>query len=290
MRIALFGSGSPQSIFALRRLLLCGRAPVAVVVPRASYAMPLIDAAGSERLNVIEFDSAVSSKLRALAADLICIASFPHILRGALLEFDGINLHPSLLPRHRGIDPIFWTYYFGDETTGSTVHWVDEGCDSGDILNQRAIAVPNGKPSRELYFELVEIGSALLCEAIDAIDSGRAPRKAQDQSQATLDPAPKPETMRTDFGLWSVRRAWHFLAGLSDQRTDLIVDLNGTVYRHGRALSWSERRAIAPGTIVEKRASIDVHCLDGVVTLETIRPTLRQRLTQRIHRALKAKR
>ena len=284
MRIALFGSGSPLSVSAFRRLSRAGRSPAVVVVPPAAYAKPLIDIAREHRIDSLEFGPAVAARLRALAIDLICIASFPSMLRGALLEFPAINLHTSLLPRHRGVDPIFWTYYYGEETTGVTIHWVDAECDSGDIIVQRSVALPAGKPSRELYFELCEIGSDLLGEALDAIESGRAQRIGQDATQATLDPAPKPDNMRADFRSWPVRRAWHYLAGMSDQRSDLLVDGTGTLVRHGRALSWREEVTESAEAIEKNRDSIEVHCRDGTVTLEHHRRNALRRLLQRFGR------
>jgi methionyl-tRNA formyltransferase len=281
VRIALFGSGSPQSVSALRRLVRAGHSPVAVVVPATPYARPLIEAAHAERVESLDFAPDLHMRLRAIAVDLICLASFPYILREPLLQFRAINLHPSLLPRHRGVDPIFWTYYHGDETTGATVHWLDAGCDSGDIIVQRSVSLPIAKPSRELYMQLCEIGSDLLCKTIVAIDRGSDHRLPQDESQATHDPKPRSETMRTDFGSWPVRRGWHYLAGLSDQRDDLIVDPTGHQFRHGRAKSWRETGSIAPGTIVQKRGRIQVHCRDGVVTLETPRPTRLRQLLRR---------
>src|SRR5581483_10546993 len=95
-------------------------------------------------------------------------------------------------------------------------------------------------------------------------------------------PPPTRENIRTDFSAWTVRRAWHYLAGMSDQRNDLIVDPFGGVVRHGRAMSW-EQTDPTDDRIEERRGSIVVNCRDGSVTLEAARSTL-QRILRRLRR------
>src|ERR1051326_1425127 len=70
--------------------------------------------------------------------DLICVASFPRIIPPHILaraKRGGLNVHGALLPKHRGPDPLFRTYFDEDQEAGVTVHWMDEGVDSGDIVH-----------------------------------------------------------------------------------------------------------------------------------------------------------
>jgi methionyl-tRNA formyltransferase len=284
VRIALFGSGSPASLRAFEAIR---EHVVAVVIPRTDYARPLAEAARG--IDVLEFGKDVPAQLRKSGVELSCIATFPHLLRGELLSFPIINLHPSFLPRHRGVDPTFWAYYCADESTGVTVHWVDEGCDTGDIIVQERIAIPRAKPSRELYFEMCEIGAALLARSVALIERGDAPRTPQDEASATYDPPPKSGTVRPNFAGWPVARAWHFLAGLADQRRDLIVDPNGVIHHHGRAIESREGTPRTPGTIAQTRNTIEVQCRDGVVVMERLRRTLFSRLAARVRRIAKLK-
>jgi methionyl-tRNA formyltransferase len=271
MRITLFGSGSPQSVRTLQRLQ--GRV-AHVVVPRAAYAQPLAEAGRAAGVEVLEFGEGLGRALKARGTELICVASFPHILRGELLDIPALNLHMSLLPRHRGVDPLFWTYYCADEQAGVTLHWIEAGTDTGDIVDQRAVAVPRGKPSRDLYFELCDLGAEMLAESIDVLAS--LPRTKQDESRATHDPAPNPGVNRIDYGAWPVARAWHFLAGLSDQHTDLIAG-----HPHRRALEVREGSTRIPGSILRTRRTVEVHCRDGSVVLERPRRSLLTRILSR---------
>jgi len=270
MRVALFGSGSPQSLRALARLREAAEV-VAVVVPRAEYARPLVEAGGRE---VMAFGEGLAAELRARGVERICVASFPHLLRGELLEIPALNAHLSLLPRHRGFDPLFWTYYCADEQTGVTIHVLDAGCDTGDIVVQRAVPLPRAKPSREMYFELADIAAELLVQALTD-----PTRIAQDESRATADPPAPRGSVRVDYGGWPVARAWHFLAGMSDQRNDLVAG-----HPHGRALEWREGTTRVPGSIVETRRTLEVHCRDGVVVLERASRSLLRRIVNRLQR------
>src|SRR5262249_10811929 len=91
-------------------------------------------------------------QLARLAPELVVVASFPSgIPSGALAAAarGGVNLHQSLLPKGRGPDPIFWSYYNDDRETGSTVHWLDDRFDHGHIVSQRSMPIARGRPSTE---------------------------------------------------------------------------------------------------------------------------------------------
>ena len=76
-------------------------------------------------------------QIHKLKPDLLCVASFPFRLPDEVISaapLGAINAHPSLLPKHRGPDPLFWTYLDGDVESGVTIHWIDDGIDSGLVL------------------------------------------------------------------------------------------------------------------------------------------------------------
>jgi methionyl-tRNA formyltransferase len=88
--------------------------------------------------------SAFEQALRALAPDLVVVAAYGRILPRAILELPShgcINVHASLLPRHRGAAPITWAILAGDHTTGVTTMNMAEEMDAGDILLQRATPI-----------------------------------------------------------------------------------------------------------------------------------------------------
>lgn len=158
-RIAILGSGKGSNARAILEAAKAGRlgGEVAVIVS---------DVAGSGILGVAEeygvatllldpgtekrgrlTDAALkelTDRLRALRIGLVVCAGFMRVLREPILgAFAGriLNLHPSLLPRHPGLDPVAKSLAAGDAVTGCTVHLVDAGVDTGEILRQETVSI-----------------------------------------------------------------------------------------------------------------------------------------------------
>src|SRR5947209_7073619 len=114
-------------------------------------------------------DPQTVSILAAYQADIICVACFsqriPRVIRD-LPRLDCLNVHPSLLPANRGPVPLFWTFRQGCEHTGVTIHLMDEGMDSGDILAQEVIEVLSGMSYAQLELECALHGGDLLADTI----------------------------------------------------------------------------------------------------------------------------
>lgn len=207
--------------------------------------------------------------LRQCEPDLICVASFPRLLPASLLrvpKLGAIGVHPSLLPRHRGPEPLFWTYFLDDREAGVTLHWLDAGEDTGDLIYQEAIPLARGRCVTEIYDEISGRGSALLLRAVADVEAGVAPRIPQDQSRATREPLPRPGSWRIDFSSWGAERVWHFLNGLGGRHGRLLTDPQGRIVPHGRALGFSHsRHGREPGTLERHGRGWRVACRDGFV-------------------------
>jgi methionyl-tRNA formyltransferase len=108
-------------------------------------------------------------------------------------------MHPTLLPKYRGQGPTTWPLVNGDTETGQTIHWLDEGIDSGDIIAQRTISIQSDDDSNTLNTKLVDLGVELFIETWPLVASGKAPRIKQDDSQATYSVAPKRKHARIDW-------------------------------------------------------------------------------------------
>lgn len=286
MRVALFGTGSPLSTAAFRAL--SSHAAAAVVVPAgpsplrgpralrrwvatrraAGPLVRLARAAGAPLHRFAERDEArLAIRLAAAGTEVFCVASFPRLLPAGLLGSaprGAVGLHLSLLPRHRGPDPLFWTYVHDDPAAGITVHWLDAGEDTGDVIFQAAVPLDRGRDVADLYTELSRRGAELLERALGAIVSGTAPRQPQDAGSASREAAPARAGWRIDFDSWGARRVWHVLAGLGAWRPLLFDGERGL--RHGRALGFTIGScARPPGTVERSGSGWRVHCRDGTV-------------------------
>lgn len=137
-------------------------------------------------------DPEAYEQMKKLAPDLAVLAFVTDIVPGRVLELPrlgSICYHPSLLPKHRGASAINWAVIDGDDLTGLTIFWVDEGIDTGDILLQKQVEILPDDTTGTLYFnKLYPMGVEALVEAVDLIAAGKAPRIPQDHSKATYEP------------------------------------------------------------------------------------------------------
>lgn len=142
---------------------------------------------------------AALSVLRSWAPDLIVSNYFNQVIRRPILDIPPlgiINMHPALLPRNRGLMPCFWAMAVGDESTGATVHWVDEGLDTGEILFQDTIAIESGESVLSLSQRCSACGADLLLKCIDELRRGTPAGRIQDETERTYQSWPTPGGIR----------------------------------------------------------------------------------------------
>ena len=129
----------------------------------------------------------VTERLVALHADVICVAAFGMLLPPETLEaakHGCINVHASLLPRHRGAAPIQRAILEGDAVTGVSIMRMEEGLDTGPYLIVRETPIGD-RYAEELEAELAVLGAGALLEALELIEAGRASWTEQDELHAT---------------------------------------------------------------------------------------------------------
>lgn len=139
-----------------------------------------------------------------LNPDIVVVVAFGQKIPAKIL-FEPIcgcvNVHGSLLPKYRGAAPIQWSILNGDQTTGVTTMYMDEGWDTGDLIYQESLTIPGDQTFCELYQNLAELGGKLLVKTLLDIKNGVAPRIPQDHTQATT--APKLKTVMEHID-WNV--------------------------------------------------------------------------------------
>ena len=141
-------------------------------------------------------------QIRALSPDLIVVMAYGQILPRTVLEIPRtacLNLHASLLPKHRGAAPIQSAILAGDRETGITVMYMDEGLDTGDILLERTIPIDPNETGGSLHDRLAEISPGALEQALHLLRNGNAPRISQNAAAATYAPKLKREHGRIDW-------------------------------------------------------------------------------------------
>ena len=183
-------------------------------------------------------DPAVVELFSSYKPDLICVACFSRYIPRVILSIPrlgSLNVHPSLLPDNRGPEPLFWTFRLGHERSGVTVHLMDEGLDTGDIVAQEAIELPDGITYAELETQTAELGGELLVRAVWDLAHGQAERRPQDESQSCYYPSPSPLNGREDFVIypeqWDARHVYNFICGVKDwgEPLTLVADAELTL-------------------------------------------------------------
>ncbi|MGN0773216.1 MAG: methionyl-tRNA formyltransferase [Candidatus Ventricola sp.] len=140
--------------------------------------------------------------LKSCAPDLCVTAAFGQLLSQEILDIPPlgtINVHSSLLPRHRGSAPINWSVIKGDQVTGVTTMFTDKGMDTGDILLMRETPIGPTENAGELSDRLAVMGAELLIETLKALTAGTLRRIPQDHSAATYEPKMDKELGRIDW-------------------------------------------------------------------------------------------
>ena len=144
------------------------------------------------------------AQVTAWAPDVIVVVAYGQILGRRLLALPRlgcVNVHLSLLPRHRGAAPVQWAIAAGDTVSGVTVMRMDAGLDSGDILCQVEEPIRPDDTADTLYDRLAPRGAGLLRRTLDDLAAGRAVRTPQDVTRITFAPKLRKEDGAIDWSL-----------------------------------------------------------------------------------------
>jgi len=178
-----------------------GRKLASVATPLAQAAAQL--GAGPVLTPARLRDPAAVEEILALEPDLIVLADYGQIVPPALLGIGkgALNLHPSLLPRHRGATPVPATILAGDRATGVTLMRMDEGLDTGPIVSQAGTPVGPDEAAPELEARLAAMGAELLSASLGPWLTGDLREHAQPVVGVTLTKPLRREDGRMDPSL-----------------------------------------------------------------------------------------
>ena len=174
--------------------------------------------------------------------DMLCVACFSLLIPRAILAIPRLgclNVHPSLLPVNRGPDPLFWTFHDGHRETGVTIHVMDERLDSGPIVAQQKIAVPDGITYAQLEAECAALGGKLLAQSVWQLYHGTATFTPQDESQSSYLPMPAERDYVAVAAEWEARRVYNFIRGVASRGRPVMLSSDGKSIQVTNAISYS---------------------------------------------------
>lgn len=296
LRVAFFGT--PEFAVPVLAALLESRHAVAGVVtqpdrPRGRGQRltdsPVKRVAVAHKLPVLQperlKDEAFLAGLRAWNADLGVVAAYGKILPAAVLETPSmglLNVHASLLPRHRGAAPVHRAILAGDVETGVSIMRVVQALDAGGVFATAMRAIGPDDTSAEVERDLARLGAGLLMQVIEDVATGQARETSQDDTAATYAHRLRKEEGVIDWradavsvhnrvrGLQPWPLAWTAIEGrrLIILRTRVVPDRPGV--------------GGVPGTIVEvTRDAIRVQTGAGLIDLMIVQPEGRRPMTAR---------
>jgi methionyl-tRNA formyltransferase len=244
-RVLFLGQSCTTAMPPLSALLDAGFEVSAVVLARqpGTRLGEIQRVAAGAGIPVVWVNSAVEATeaIRSLAPQVAVAACFLWRLPRDAYETPPLgilNVHPSLLPAGRGPEPVFWTLRRGEPATGVTVHRMDAGFDTGPIVAQAEMPVPEGVAAPELERDLMTLGGSLLVEALPALAAGTLqprPQSTEGVSQAPV-PGPADWTMMSSLpAAW----AWRFARGVAPLGGPLTAIAGGRAIRVAAALDWS---------------------------------------------------
>ena len=186
MKVVFFGT--PDFAVPTLEALLASDHEVVLVVSRPDKpvgrkqvltAPPVVETAKRHGIPVSQPKSLKNDEARDVVdgcgAEVAVVVAYGKLIPANLLdvlEHGFVNLHPSLLPRHRGPSPIQWALVCGDRATGVTTMQLDEGMDTGPILLQERVPIEPDDTAETLAPRLAELGAALVVRSLDGLQSG----------------------------------------------------------------------------------------------------------------------
>ena len=223
--------------------------------------------------------------LAGLSPDLCVTAAFGQLLSQEILDIPPrgtVNVHSSLLPRHRGSAPVNWAVIQGDAQTGVTTMLTDAGMDTGDMLLCERVDIGERETAGELTDRLAQLGAALLIRTLRAMEAGTLRPAPQDPQAATYEPKLTKETGRIDFSR-SVREIDCLVRGTMPWPGAFTTLPDGQVMKVMEVRRAADAPTLEPGRIVsaDGKGGLVVSCGDGDVELVQIQMPGAKRMNAR---------
>jgi methionyl-tRNA formyltransferase len=258
MRIIYFSNQSPEVVNAVieglealgQQVLLLVTTPGTRTRPSNEYQRAVANARRDLDILVTSHMSRLAGMLRPLEPDLIFTTGFswklpPELL--ALPRLGSVNAHPSLLPRYRGPNPLFWHFMDGETQGGLTMHRMDADFDTGPILVQQAIEIAPDDDIDSFFPKLLAAGGPMIPEMLQAVAAG-VPGMPQPLEEASYAP------LCTDVERWldwtrPAEQLRNQVRGWGSQGA--LATIDGQTYLVCRASTVASSATAQPGALLE---------------------------------------
>lgn len=227
-------------------------------------------------------DEDFSALLKELSPDLIVVVAYGKILPPEVINYPRygcINLHVSLLPKYRGAAPMQRAIMEGEEKTGVTVMYMDEGLDTGDIIAVSQFDIGPLDDFEAIHDRSAEIGSALLSKTIYDIEAGNIKRIKQDDTLATYASKVEKEDCKLDLTL-SAKKLDFIIRGVTPIPGAFVYH-NGKMLKINKATPIDKNAEAGKVIALDERGegSITVGCGEGALLITSVIPEGKGKMT-----------
>ena len=209
-------------------------------------------------------------KLKSINPDVICVVAYGKIIPKEILEipkFGCINVHGSLLPKYRGAAPIQWAVLNGDKETGVTTMFMDEGMDTGDMIEKEVVKIGDNETTGELWDRLSIVGANLLVKTLKLLEDGEVKRVKQ-PDEFTVAPMLKKEIAKIDWENYSSEKIKDLARGLNPFMGAFSY-LDDKKIKIWKVEIVDEKFDEVPGTVVvsDSKKGLVISTIDGGVSV-----------------------
>lgn len=219
-------------------------------------------------------------KIKSIKPDLIIVVAFGQILPKEILDlpkYGCINVHASLLPKYRGAAPINFSIINGEEKTGVTTMYMEEGLDTGDMLIKKETLILNNDTASSLHDKLSELGRITLTETIDALINEKLNPLKQDDSLSSYAPI-----MTKDLGKINWNTSALDIANLikgTDPWPSAYSYYDGNMIKVSAPCILDDQSEDLPGTIIAvSNQGIDIATKDKILRIMEIQISGKKRM------------
>jgi len=216
-------------------------------------------------------DSYFLEKLKELKVDLQIVVAFRMLPKQvwAMPRLGTFNLHASLLPDYRGAAPINWAIINGEEKSGVTTFFINEKIDTGAIILQEEVEIPDIFNAGDLHDELMETGSKLLTKTVDWIESNNHQIKEQELTEEKPAPKLNKENCKINWNA-SINEIYNHIRGLSPYPaawTTFINNEKSLEVKIYKTEMIKETHAYISGSIISTKKYLKVAVKNGFINI-----------------------
>lgn len=201
--------------------------------------------------------------LKEISPDVLVVVAYGRILPPEILnipKYGSVNVHGSLLPRHRGASPIQWSIVCGDKKTGVTTMLMDEGLDTGDMLIAREIEIADTETFETLHDKMSLVGADTLSETLTVLEKGTVTPKKQPEKGVTYAPIITKQMGQLDFSK-SARELDCLIRGFTPWPLAYFYYGDRRYKIYGAKIGGQTDKA--KGTFYTENGKVFVACADG---------------------------